>query len=134
MEPVGTFRGESLAAMLQAGTDDEPFLYNAIVTGTALRLARLENRNRKDNAAVNWVLAKHVLISGYDPDVRFAGECWVVDGPAGRTVHLNNNSGTYQPSPDQTRAAGRFIRQGFGVPVEVHVVSDDQSQIDTHQP
>jgi len=126
MESVGSYSGTSLTAMLQLGPEDRPFIYNAIVTGSALRLARLENQNNKDNDLVNWVLAKHVLIAGYDPDVRFAGECWVTEGPDSRIVHLNNNSGTYKPSVAQTEAAGRFIRTGFGVPVEVHTVVADE--------
>lgn len=125
MDSVGRHPGPVLTDMLQAGPPDNRFVYNAIVTSDALRVARLENRSDKDVSKANWVLSKHVLVAGYDPDVRFAGEFWVVDGPEGRTVHLNNNSGTYQPGPERARAAGRFIEQGFGVPVEVHIMSDD---------
>lgn len=128
MDSVGRHPGPVLTDMLQAGPPDNPFVYNAIVTSDALRVARLENRSDKDVSKANWVLSKHVLVAGYDPDVRFAGEFWVADGPEGRTVHLNNNSGTYQPGPERAQAAGRFIEQGFGVPVVVHTMGTPSGQ------
>ena len=120
MVSVGQHTGHSMAAMLRTGTADRPFMYNAVLTSNALRIARLENQSRKDVKKANWVLSKHVLVAGYDPDVRFAGEFWVEDGPNGREIHVNNNSGTYQPGPERTEAAARFISEGFGIPVVVH--------------
>lgn len=117
MVSVGQHSGQSMAAMLRVGTADRPFMYNAVLTSNALRIARLENQSRKDVEKANWVLSKHVLVAGYDPDVRFAGEFWVEDLPDGRVVHVNNNSGTYQPGPERTEAAARFISEGFGIPV-----------------
>jgi len=120
MVSVGQHTGYSMAAMLRVGTSERPFMYNAVLTSNALRIARLENQSRKDVKKANWVLSKHVLVAGYDPDVRFAGEFWVEDGPNGREIHVNNNSGTYQPGPERTEAAARFISEGFGIPVVVH--------------
>lgn len=120
MVSVGRHTGHSMAAMLRVGTPQRPFMYNAVLTSNALRIARLENQTRKDVKKANWVLSKHVLVAGYDPDVRFAGEFWVQDGPDGREIHVNNNSGTYQPGPERTEAAARFISEGFGIPVVVH--------------
>lgn len=125
MQSVGIHSGTQLMNMLRVSGDDKPFLYNAIVTSTSLRMSRLENRTAKDSRKANWILAKHVLIAGYDPDVRFAGEVWVEDGPNGRVVHVNNNSGTYKPSAAQTRAAAKFMAEGLGVPVEVHILGPD---------
>lgn len=121
MQSMGMHSGHTLTSMLQLGPPQDPFLYNAVLSGGALRVARLENRTEKDRGRANWLLAKHVLIAGYDPDVRFAGEFWVSEENGQRTVHLNNNSGTYKPSRSQAEAAGRFIEQGFGVPTVVHL-------------
>lgn len=132
MQSVGTHSGAQLMNMLRVSDDGKPFLYNAIVTNSSLRMARLENRTAKDNRKANWLLAKHVLVAGYDPDVRFAGEAWVEDRPDGRVVHINNNSGTYKPSAAQTRGAAKFITEGLGVPVEVHILGPDGASV--HQP
>lgn len=122
MDSHGEFPGPSLVDMLKMGDDEEPFLYSGILTGSGLKISRIDNRSDKDVARANWVLAKHVLLSGYDPDVRFAGEVWVTDSTEGRVLHVNNNSGTYKPSPAQTLAAAAFLRQAYGIPVEAHVV------------
>jgi hypothetical protein len=122
MDSLGRLPGPTMVDMFQAGTDDKPFLYNVVITGTSARMCRLENRTQKDVHKANWVLAKHVLLSGYDPDVRYAGEIWVHDSPGGRVLRINNNSGTYKPSTAQAEAATRFLQQLTGVPVEFHPV------------
>ena len=122
MESLGEFPGPALADMLQVGCADEPFIYNVVLTGTSFRISRLENRTEKDIEKANWVLAKHVLLSGYDPDVRFAGEMWAQDTDDGRIMHLNNNSGTYQPTAEQTNMANEYLSELFDVPVTIHIV------------
>lgn len=124
IDSIGTFTGANLAQMLQTRPGEQPFLYNVILTGSTLRMARVENRTERDVAKANWLLSKHVLIAGYDPDVRFAGEVWVEDSLGGRIVHVNNNSGTYKPTAAQTRAAARFIEQGLGVTAVAHPLGD----------
>ncbi len=121
MDSLGQLPGPILVDMFQTGTVDKPFLYNVVITGTSARMTRLENRNEKDVGKANWVLAKHVLLSGYDPDVRYAGEIWVHDTANGRILHLNDNSGTYKPSRQQAQAAKRFLQKLTGVTVELHV-------------
>jgi hypothetical protein len=118
MDSLGRLPGPTMVDMFQVGTDDKPFLYNVVITATSARMCRLENRTAKDMHKANWVLAKHVLLSGYDPDVRYAGEIWVHSTPGGRTLRINNNSGTYKPSLLQADAAARFLHQLTGVPVE----------------
>lgn len=80
-------------------------------------MSRLENRDERDSDKANWVLAKHVLLADYDPDVRYAGEAWAEDTPDGRVMHINNNSGTYKPTAAQLHEAARYLAEAFGVPV-----------------
>lgn len=122
MESLGDLAGPTLVGMLQADTPEAPFIYNVVLTGREFRLSRLENRSNKDVKRANWILAKHVLLAGYDPDVRYAGEAWAEDTPTGRIMHINNNSGTYKPSAEQTEAARRFLSEAFEMSVTAHIV------------
>jgi hypothetical protein len=80
--------------------------YNLVITTEKIILARTTVRLN----VVDWILSKHVLASGYDPNVVFAGEVWKdVDG----VIHINGNSGTYQPSDEDVVAAGAFMRALF---------------------
>jgi hypothetical protein len=129
MDSLGRLPGPVLVEMFQAGTAARPFLYNVVITGTSARMTRLENRTEKDVDKANWVLAKHVLLSGYDPDVRYAGEIWVEDTQDGRVLHVNDNSGTYKPPRLQAEAAARFLQQLTGVPVQFHPSSDSTDSV-----
>jgi hypothetical protein len=120
MKTLGRFHGPVLVGMFQRQTGAQPFLYNVIITGTSARMTRLENGTAKDVAKANWLLAKHVLLSGYDCDVRFAGEIWVEDTETGQKLWINNNSGTYKPTSDQAEAAARFLERLIGVEVAVY--------------
>jgi hypothetical protein len=104
-------------------THEQAFVYNLVVTGSGIHIARLENRNGRDRKIINWLMAKHVLISGYDHDVRFAGEIWiyVVDGEY--TVYLSPNSGTYRPGDERLKAIAAYLRDVFHVKVEIVPVS-----------
>jgi hypothetical protein len=124
MESLGVLAGSTLVGMLQADSLDDPFMYNVVLTGESFKLSRLENRTDKDVAKANWVLAKHVLLAGYDPDVRYAGEAWAEDTPDGRVMHINNNSGTYKPTEAQTDEAARYLAAAFGVPVVAEFVTE----------
>src|SRR5262249_47355071 len=87
----------TIVNQLRTHTDEAPAKYNMIVTGTWVRIGRLEGRNK----AIDWLLAKHVLLSNYSEDVRFAGEIWKdADG----VIHINRNSGTYKPSAERAEA------------------------------
>jgi hypothetical protein len=127
MDSLGYLPGPVLVDMFQAGSPGDPFLYNVVITGTSARMTRLENRTEKDVGKANWVLAKHVLLSGYDPDVRYAGEIWVDDTDTGRVMHVNDNSGTYKPQRQQAAAAARFLQQLTGVPVSFTPVGESNS-------
>lgn len=95
------------------------FKYNLVLTGTQVFLTRLENRNGRDWQKINWILAKHVLISGYDPDVRFSGEVWRHSNEHGvTTLYLNGDSGTYKPDDARLEPAVQYAASTFGLPVE----------------
>lgn len=91
--------------------------YNLVICGNKsgrgnrVVIARLDVKHDK----ADDLLSKHVLISGYDQDVRFAGELWAErytkpDGTEATRIHINNNSGTYRPSPDMAEAAANYLR------------------------
>lgn len=94
------------------GCEEMPFIptsgerYNFVLTNESLILTRLQVRH----PGVDWILTKHVLLSGYHPDVRVAGELW--RDPQGR-VHVNLDSGTYAPPPARRQALIEVLREMF---------------------
>jgi hypothetical protein len=92
--------------------------YNIVVEGGRITVARLEHGAK----APDWVLSKHVLMSGYSTDVRFAGEMWKESD--GR-IRLSNNSGTYRPSDAQLERAVAYLSAVFPT-VEFVAFSDPQ--------
>lgn len=104
---VGERRECDVYDMLRTHCDKRaPNKYNLVLTTESIIVARI-NVGAK---IVDWILAKHVLMSGYHPHVRFAGEIWKdADG----VIHVNRNSGTYQPSEAQLQAAVEFLRALF---------------------
>jgi hypothetical protein len=94
--------------------------YNIVICGSKSQrgnrvvIARLDVKGTK----ADDILSKHVLISGYDQDVRFAGEMWAEryvkpDGTEATRIHVNNNSGTYRPKPEMAKAAAEYLTQMF---------------------
>ena len=115
----GLFPAGALASMMSVHTRDEPHLYNIVITGT--HLIGLHNNPFLNLKLVDWLLSKHVLISGYDDDVRFAGEAWMEHRDDGLLLHLTKNSGTYQPKDEHLARAGQFIAAALpGLNVELH--------------
>lgn len=95
------------------------FVYNLVLTSKDVRITRLENRNGRDHKFINWIMAKHVLVSGYAKDVLFPGEAWCYQDESGRRVLcLNDNSGTYKPGPERLTAAAAYLQGVFGMPVQ----------------
>ncbi|CAF0967842.1 unnamed protein product [Rotaria sordida] len=101
----GYFAAGPLASMMSIHTKTEPHLYNIVITGDFL----IDMRNSPDLKFVDWILSKHALISGYDDDVRFAGEAWMEHQEDGLVLHLSNNSDTYRPTNEQFEAAGKYV-------------------------
>lgn len=115
---------QSIVEMLRRSdgpSHKEAFLYNIVVTGSGISIARLENRNGRDRKIVNWLMAKHVLISGYNKDVRFAGEIWCCKLDGEFVIFLNRNSGTYKPTEERLVAMTDYLSNVFGAKV---VISD----------
>lgn len=89
---------------------------NFILTKDELVLMRLG----EPNSTVDWALSKHVLAAsavgntcpkdgrGF-PMVRFAGELWY--DHENNTLHINDNSGTFMPKPDDLSNAVRFAER-----------------------
>ncbi|HSX01451.1 MAG TPA: hypothetical protein VLF67_04380, partial [Candidatus Saccharimonas sp.] len=111
----------SIAAMLRRspGTDRQTaYVYNYALTGTDVRISRLANDNGRDRKFINWILAKHVLLSNYSRDVRASGEMWCTLNEAGSPiVCLNLNSGTYKPSDERLEPTAQYLGALFGTPV-----------------
>ncbi|MEO5949663.1 MAG: hypothetical protein ABIP74_04625 [Candidatus Saccharimonas sp.] len=101
----------------------EAMLYNCVVTKSEVRLTGLhtrEARNQKSKLirTIDWVAAKHVLISDYDPHVVYACEMWAYRDESERPVLcINNNSGTYKPTAEQMEAFASYLRRTFDVQV-----------------
>ncbi len=100
--------------MLRTDSAAKSNKYNLVITNKKIIVARTTVGVK----IVDWVLSKHVLASGYDPDVLFAGELWKdSDG----IIHINGNSGTYRPSDNDVLAVGRYMQAVFP---HLHVVAD----------
>ena len=115
----GHFSVGPLASMMSIHTKNDPHRYNIVITGN--HLIGMHNNPLLNLKVIDWILSKHVLISGYDDDVRFAGEAWMEHQEDGLLLHLTNNSGTYKPSNEHLTAAGQFISSTLsGLKVELH--------------
>ncbi|CAF4696643.1 unnamed protein product [Rotaria sp. Silwood1] len=113
----GYFAPGPLASMMSIHTKTEPHPYNIVITGDFI----IGMHNSPGLKFVDWALSKHVLISGYDDDVRFAGEAWMEHQEDGLVLHLSNNSGTYQPTDEQLETAGKYVSAALpGLKVELH--------------
>jgi hypothetical protein len=115
----GEFSSGSLASMMSINTKSEPHPYNIVITGNYL--IGMHNNPFLNSKYVDWLLSKHVLISGYDDDVRFAGEAWMEHQTDGVIIHLSNNSGTYKPNTEHLIKAKQFISDAFpGLKIQTH--------------
>ena len=129
-DEAGEFTPRQIGSMLRipgqgeavAADKDGLIKYNIVITGdksergSRLVVARLKVEDKDSKA--DDILSKHVLISGYDKDVRFAGEMWAerytkADGQESVRIHVSNNSGTYRPSGAQAVAAAEYMRALF---------------------
>jgi hypothetical protein len=119
----GEFSSGSLASMMPIHTKNEPHLYNIVITGN--HFMGMHSNPFLNSKFVEWILSKHVLISGYDDDVRFAGAAWMEHQQDGVVIHLTNDSGTYKPNNQHLVKAGQFVSDAFpGLKVEIHENQD----------
>lgn len=114
---------------------DSAVLYNCVVTKTSgsnaearitpLRNDEVSGRSNKFVKTVNWILAKHVLISGYDPGTLYACELWSYERDGQRVLCINDNSGTYKPTAAQMQAFAAYLSQLSGSEVETHTIESN---------
>ncbi len=105
-EEVGLRSEADIYEMFRTHSEENPAKYNLVITGDAMTISRI----KVGNPVVDWVLTKHVLVSGYNNDVRFAGEIWK---DAAGLIHVSRNSGTYRPSANQLKQAEIYLRRTF---------------------
>ncbi len=97
---------KDLYNMIRTHTDKIPNKYNLIITRDGISIIKIDIQY----STVDWVLSKHVLLSGYSKDVRFAGEFWKdING----VFHFNNNSGTYMPAHSTLEPTKEILKQLF---------------------
>lgn len=101
-----TYSERDVYDMLRTDSAASPNKYNVVLTTRRIILARTTVGAK----LLDWVLSKHVLMSGYASDVIFAGELWKdADG----VIWISANSGTYRPTIEQLEAAAAFLRAVF---------------------
>jgi hypothetical protein len=87
--------------------------YNLVVTGHSVRIGRVRGGKgifKWLAKAADWILSKHVLMSEYRKDTYYAAEVWKdKDG----VIHINMNSGTFQPTPKHQARMMLFARALF---------------------
>lgn len=126
-DEMGAYQPGQIKAMIPAAPmGDPPVVFNLVICGPKQQSRISITRIEVEKKAPDWVLSKHVLISAYDPDVRFAGEVWAErfiapDQSEQLRFHLNNNSGTYHPSVEQLDGAVAYLQELFpGVELQAH--------------
>jgi len=101
-----TFSERDVYNMLRTDSASAANKYNVVLTKRRIILARISVRAK----LLDWILSKHVLMSGYAPDVIFAGELWK---DAEGVIWISANSGTYRPTIEQLEAAAAYLRAIF---------------------
>ena len=121
---VGSFNEDDLVRMLPTHTPENEAVFNLVVTSTHLMLMR----NHVCWSFVDWVLSKHVLISNYSHDVRFAGELFkTADG----RVNFNSNSGTFKPDREELEGMTKLARVMFP---NLHLVPGGKAEVKAPAP
>ncbi len=118
---IGAQSERDIYDMMRTNSDASPNRYNIVISlaeaKSALAGLNASPRTRITIARISvavklidWILSKHVLMSGYDPAVVFAGEIWKdADG----VIHVSGNSGTYRPTDEMVEAIVAFLRAVF---------------------
>lgn len=84
-------------------------IFNFVLMGDGrLIFTRIPSTRRKYNYRM---LGKHAILAQHSTDVRFAGEIRIIDHH--RTVLINNNSGTYQPTSEMISGAALYLHDLF---------------------
>jgi hypothetical protein len=90
-----------ITSLLPVHSETESNMFNYVITDDYLILGRINVHFGK----VDWVLAKHALLSAFSPCVRYAGQAYRVivqkeNGEVESKIVVDDDSGTYQ-SPDE---------------------------------
>lgn len=107
---VGTRDERDIHSMLRTHSAAQPNKYNLVLLGNQTESRFVLARITSGAKLVDWILSKHVLMSGYAEHVVFAGEIWKDEAGV---IHVNRNSGTYQPSEEQLDAVVEFLKALF---------------------
>jgi hypothetical protein len=118
---------------------DGAVLYNCVVTLTdngaaEARITGLKNQDARSQQSrwvriINWILAKHVLLSGYDPNTVYACELWVyINVDRQPVLCINSNSGSYKPGTARGEALASYLEKLFGIQVRFSRMEDDSAQ------
>jgi hypothetical protein len=103
-----------LLDMMRTDSEKIPNRYNFVIAGDKITFMKLNIFN----SIYDWILAKHVLLSGYSQDVRFAGE---IRKTADGIIRISGNSGTYKPKPESLLKLKTFVEVLFP---GVHIVME----------
>ena len=105
-ESLGEHSEDEIYDMLRTHAPNQNNRYNLVINADQVLVAR----TRIKTPLADWILSKHVLMSGYNPEVRFAGEMWK---DASGTLWIGPNSGTYCPDEQQLNAAVAYMQAIF---------------------
>lgn len=103
---------------------EQATLYNCVVVADEMRITGLHTREERNMQSkliriIDWIAAKHVLLSDYDNSLVFACELWTYRDENGQpVVCFNPNSGTYRPDEKRMEAFASYLRDTFGVSVQ----------------
>lgn len=106
---------------------DHAVLYNCVVVQredghceariTTLRNHDERTRESRSVRTFSWILAKHVLLAGYDPNTIYACEIWTCREGDTTTLYVNRNSGTYKPSLERLVTIAGAMQRTFNIRV-----------------
>lgn len=97
---------KDLFNMIRTSTENITNKYNIVITSESIHIIKLNIKYKY----VDWILSKHVLLSGYSDDVRYAGEFWK---DKNGNIYFNNNSGTYMPNKEIIEDANNIFKNIF---------------------
>jgi len=110
VEVKGLRSERDVYGMLRTHSEAQPNKYNLVLVGDQFESTFILTRITSGAKLIDWILSKHVLMSGYAGWVLFAGEIWKDEQGV---FHVSRNSGTYQPSQEQLDAVVAFLRAIF---------------------
>jgi len=92
--------------MFETSQKNEKIKYNIVASSNWIMVAKIKVKNK----IVDWILSKHVLISNYNNDVRFA---WEIHKDHMWIIRINNDSWTYKPNEEALKNFIKYARELF---------------------